>query len=175
MNIARHILLVLLVFSIGPIVIAQNLNRSVYDSIRKKPILIDHISIEGLQQGEFASYYFKEYESYRPNPKVLNQLYDLMADVKIRIVLATWCIDSKRQVPRFIKILDQLNFDLHQLEMIGVDSRKLAGEIDIEDLNIGLVPTFIFYKQNNEIGRIIERPTESLEEDMLIILTDLSR
>ena len=39
-------------------------------------------------------------------------------------------------------------------------------EVDIEDLNIELVPTFIIYKKGEEIGRIVETPYDTLEEDI---------
>ena len=37
-------------------------------------------------------------------------------------------------------------------------------------LNIHHVPTVILYNNGNEIGRIIEYPVQSLEEDMVAIL-----
>jgi len=48
-------------------------------------------------------------------------------------------------------------------EMVG-----LADEVD--GLEIHFVPTFIFYRDEEEIGRIIEMPYESLEKDMLEIV-----
>jgi hypothetical protein len=44
-----------------------------------------------------------------------------------------------------------------------------VGEYD--KLDIQRVPTFIFYKNNIEAGRIIENPETSLEQDMVKILT----
>ena len=56
-----------------------------------------------------------------------------------------------------------------------VNRDKKNPESDIEYLNIERVPTFIFYKtggdgSKKEIGRIIETPVRSLEEDLLDIL-----
>jgi hypothetical protein len=42
---------------------------------------------------------------------------------------------------------------------------------DFASLNIVRVPTFIFYKNNSEAGRIIEVPKTSLEQDMVNILS----
>ena len=41
---------------------------------------------------------------------------------------------------------------------------------ETEGLNIEKVPTFIFYKNGIEIGRIIESPEKSIEKDFLKIL-----
>jgi len=40
-----------------------------------------------------------------------------------------------------------------------------------KDLNITNIPTFIFYKNGKEMHRIVESPMESLEKDMLKIIT----
>ena len=42
---------------------------------------------------------------------------------------------------------------------------------ETEGLKIELVPTIIFYKDGYEIGRIVETLTESLEKDLLKILS----
>ncbi len=44
----------------------------------------------------------------------------------------------------------------------------LADEVD--GMEIHFVPTFIFYRNDEEIGRIVEMPYESLEKDMLEIV-----
>ena len=41
---------------------------------------------------------------------------------------------------------------------------------ELHGYEIEYVPTFIFYREDKEIGRIIETPILSLEEDMLAIL-----
>ena len=87
--------------------------------------------------------------------------------------MATWCGDSKREVPRFYKILDALNFSEKKMQVISVDRNKKAEGFDLTSMNITRVPTFIFYKENKEIGRITERPTKSLEEDMFAILSSV--
>ncbi|MEJ2614863.1 MAG: hypothetical protein P8Z35_07895 [Ignavibacteriaceae bacterium] len=38
-------------------------------------------------------------------------------------------------------------------------------------MKIELVPTIIFYKDEKELGRIVETPNDSLEKDILKILT----
>ena len=91
---------------------------------------------------------------------------------KITIVMATWCSDSRREVPRFYKILDFLKFNNDNTTLINVNSAKKTSDIDISTINIQRVPTIFFYINNNEIGRIIETPKISLEKDMVNILSD---
>jgi len=90
--------------------------------------------------------------------------------VKITLVLGTWCSDSRREVPWFYKILESLEYDLDNMKVICVNTAKTAEGIDVDQLDIQKVPTFIFYKEGVELGRIIETPQTSLEKDMAKIL-----
>jgi len=49
--------------------------------------------------------------------------------------------------------------------------KTLSNDIDV--YGVENVPTFIFFRNGEELGRIIEAPDKSLEEDMAgIILTN---
>ena len=85
--------------------------------------------------------------------------------------MGTWCGDSKREVPRFYKILDETNFDQDDFELITVNRRKKTPDNLQEGYNIIRVPTFIFYKDGEEVGRYVEYPRETLEKDILKIVT----
>ncbi|MFZ0452215.1 MAG: thioredoxin family protein, partial [Ignavibacteriaceae bacterium] len=92
-------------------------------------------------------------------------------DVNIEIVMGTWCSDSRREVPRFFKILDAVNYPSNKVGIICVDEDKKTQSNELDGLKIELVPTIIFYKDGNELGRIIESPHDTLEKDMIKILT----
>ena len=119
-----------------------------------------------------ASWYLKEYDTYMPESDALNQLSDISKeDLSIKIVMGTWCPDSRREVPRFMRILDVWQFPAEKVTFIGVDVNKVSPIGDYDKLNIERVPTFIIYKNNIEVGRIIEVPKTSLEQDIVNILT----
>ena len=61
-------------------------------------------------------------------------------------------------------------FPFEKTTLINVDKNKKGKRDEIEGLAIELVPTIIFYKDEKEIGRIIETPKDTLEKDMLDIL-----
>jgi thiol-disulfide isomerase/thioredoxin len=149
---------------------AQVLNQSLVDPVRNKEILIDYVNREGLQTGEFESYYKAEYNNYTVDDDAIRQLKESLADYEIVIVLASWCIDSKEQVPRFLKLLDLAAYPEDSLLMLAVDSDKQARDVETDFLDIERVPTFIIYKQGVEQGRIVETPVKSLELDLLRIL-----
>jgi len=118
-----------------------------------------------------SEWFTEEYNGYSPAPDAVNKLTTTdMSQVTIKIVLGTWCPDSRREVPRFLKIADIINFPSDKITYIGVDNTKLSPIGEYESLGIERVPTFIIYKNNIEAGRIIETPVSSLEQDMVNIL-----
>lgn len=149
---------------------AQEINQTIYDSVRNREVLIDFVTKEGLQTGEFAEYFQDEYQAYIPEEKIITDLKLKLNHFEIVIVLGSWCYDSKIQVPHFLKILDATAYPEENLLMIAVDSKKQASGLDITAYDIERVPTFIIYKEGQEIGRIIESPLQSLEADLQKIL-----
>lgn len=134
--------------------------------------ILGYFTIDRLAQPPYSTWYLKGFEEYTINSEPLNKLMDIRTDnLKIKIVMGTWCPDSRREVPKFMRILDIWRFPSSQVNIIGVDKAKKASVSDYESLDIQRVPTFIIYKNNIEAGRIIENPVTSLEQDMVNILS----
>ena len=116
----------------------------------------------------------KVYEEFTPDDSFIETLASKSGEnLKIDVYLAFWCGDSKRNVPAFLKIIEKikkLNNNL-TVDYYSV-KRKPTRETKyfVEDLKIERVPTFIFYRDHKEIGRIIENPKKSLIEDFLEII-----
>jgi thiol-disulfide isomerase/thioredoxin len=149
---------------------SQELNTSILDSKSNKEILIGECNREGLISGEFGQLYHEYYPIYHPKKDVISRLKKHREGLSILIILGTWCSDSKEQVPKFLKVLDKIKFDGADLRMIAVDRDKQGGDADVSRYDVLRVPTFIFLRNGREIGRIIETPVRTLEEDMLAIV-----
>jgi thiol-disulfide isomerase/thioredoxin len=133
--------------------------------------LIGYFDPGRLSQEPYSSWYIKGYDDYQYNTAAVNLLMDLnKTGISIKIVMGTWCSDSRREVPRLMKILDLWQFPKSGVTFIGVDDAKRSPVGDYEKLDIQRVPTIIIYKNNIEAGRIIENPVTSLEQDMVNIL-----
>ena len=153
---------------------AQEINKIVYDEMADENILFGYFDRNGLTGEDFNFWFDEEYQSYSVDIKTLEKIKpEVLSTIEIKVVMGTWCEDSQREVPRFYKILDKLDFNTENLIMIGVNRLKLADETEVNELNIELVPTIIFYVDGEEIGRIIESPEESLEKDMFKLLSTL--
>lgn len=91
----------------------------------------------------------------------------LPADLKVKILFGTWCHDSEREVPRMLKLLAASGVKEESISLISLDIRKEEPEGRAKALNVRFTPTFIFFSDDVELGRIIERPVESLQADIV--------
>jgi len=137
--------------------------------------LLGYFNVGQLKSKPHSDWFYKGYDDYQANPDIMKSLSEIGKDgLSIKIVMGTWCPDSRREVPRFMKVLDIWKFPAEFLTFIGVDNGKLSPIGGYEVLEIHRVPTFIIYKNNLEAGRIIENPATSLEQDMVNILRGMN-
>jgi thiol-disulfide isomerase/thioredoxin len=107
---------------------------------------------------------------YVPDAATVAALGANLGDAQILLFLGTWCGDSQREVPHFFQVLDAAGIDAAQVTIIGLDRTKKDAEGLAEQWQVEYVPTFIVARQGREIGRIVERPTATLEGDLAAIL-----
>jgi hypothetical protein len=152
---------------------SQEFDRIVFDPTAEEDIIYGYCTRIGLESGQFNKWFGPEYESYTVNDSIiLSMNTDLLLSCNIVVVLGTWCSDSQREVPRLFKILDFIQFPKENLKLICINRLKDAEGTEVEDLDIQLVPTIIFYNGDTELGRIIEAPEVSLESDIASILEE---
>ncbi len=162
----------ILLFYFIPPAQAQELNQRIFSKGANQEILIGFGNRHGLEEEPFNRWFDKEYSDYKPDEQTLKKIPEnTLSEVYITIVLGTWCSDSHREVPRFYKIAEILKIPENHLKVIFVDRDKTAPDIDLTPLHIARVPTFIFYRKKNELGRIIESPKISLGKDIKFILS----
>lgn len=161
----------ILLFLIPALMFGQKFNKKDIDPKKGNEILIGNCTREGFStiKSDFDSAFKAEYSLYSTEKPLLPILKEQIQGIKIVVVFGTWCGDSKEWLPRFMKVMDEINFPMKNIKLIGVDRDKKAGKLDISDLKIERVPTFIFYRDRKELGRIIEVPADILEKEILNI------
>jgi len=142
----------------------------------KQEILYGAIQKADLQNAPFADWFNPGYDNYQPDPKVNDKLKKLYGkEITIQIFLGTWCGDSKREVPRLLKVLDETGFPQINLQIIGLGSGdslvKQSPQHEEDGKGIFRVPTVIVYRNGKEVNRINEFPALSLEHDLYAILS----
>ena len=128
-----------------------------------------HGSIEIEELFSEYSIFKKDYDDYVPS--------DLSAlnndDIKVIVFFGTWCHDSKRELPRALKIFNEIGINDENIELIAVDLNKKEPLGRAAKLNLLYTPTLIFFRGSKEIGRIIEKPVISLEKDIELIISSI--
>ncbi len=118
-------------------------------------------------------WFVKNYENYKIDTPTALQLKPLLTGKHVEIFLGTWCGDSKREVPRMVKMLDFTGVTDYKIVFVSnhesVYKQSPGGEE--KGKNIFRVPDLLVYENNKEMGRIVESPVVSLEKDLLQIVT----
>jgi thiol-disulfide isomerase/thioredoxin len=86
------------------------------------------------------------------------------------IFFGSWCGDSRREVPHFLKIADTCGWGANRIRFYALDRTKKSPDGLAEKYGIEKVPTLIFLREGNEVGRITEKPNGTLEADLLALL-----
>ena len=157
--------------STPPQAVTEEMQDHVWDFRDASTWILGDFKLARLLDPPHSSWYLEGFANYVPDKAIMEELKQTdITDYSITIVLGTWCPDSRREVPRFMKIADLWGFPEDRIRFLGTDIDKNAPLADFPALGIERVPTFIFYKNNSEAGRIIEVPVTSLEQDTRNIL-----
>ena len=111
-----------------------------------------------------------EYDEAEPDLSSIERLSSAAGSYRIVTVLGSWCHDSRREVPRLVKILDVLDSPAFSLEMVGVDRTRriddagLAASSGVERTVDRVATIVVFDADGNELGRVVETPERPIEE-----------
>ena len=117
----------------------------------------------------YSRWFLKNYSEFKlPNKRI--KLKSKLKNTSVDIYLGTWCGDSKKWVPQFVKLWDELGLKRSQLRFIGLyndDERyKTSPGGEEKGQQIHRVPAFIFKSENIEYARIVESPKNDLITDV---------
>ena len=104
--------------------------------------------------------FYKNYLSAAPYQ--FDEIIDLDG-ISIKILFGTWCHDSQREIPKLLRMLEDINLKPEMISLIGLDHQKNEPLNRGKILGVKRTPTIIFYKDETEIGRIEETPKMMLE------------
>ena len=108
----------------------------------------------------------RNYDAY----EVTAVIDELPADLEVKILFGTWCHDSEREVPRMLKLLAASGVKEENISLISLDIRKEEPEGRAKALEVRFTPTFVFFSEGAELGRIIERPVVDLTHDLTALV-----
>lgn len=124
-----------------------------------------------LEKEPYRIWFEEGYQNHVLDSSIVAKIDPLLEGVRIKTFMGTWCEDSQREIPALFKIIDETNFPEKDLQLITVSREKDTPENLEKGLDINYVPTIIFYKNEKELGRFVESARETLEKDILTILS----
>ena len=165
--------LLVLLFLFSGLAIAQTPSNYITDS-KGREVLWGEFEMADLHRPAFVDWFQKGYDAYSPDESVLKELKEQLKGHQIKVFMGTWCGDSKREVPKVIKLFAELDFPKQDATLIALrgdgEYYKQGPNGETVGSNIHRVPTIIISKNGQEIGRIVEEPKVSLEADLLAIV-----
>jgi thiol-disulfide isomerase/thioredoxin len=136
---------------------------------RDEPMLLGPIQRSQFDDPLYTQFQ-QRYDSVEIDTDLVGLVKEVSSGIQVDVFFGTWCSDSRRELPRFFKVLDSIGFRADHVRLFGLDRSKRSSDGLTEFYDIEFVPTFIFLREGKEIGRITEKPMASIEADMLSIL-----
>ena len=93
------------------------------------------------------------------------------ADSRVTVYLGTWCSDSRRELARFWRAVDEAGGEVtFDLAYVGIRRDKERRDPGLEDVGLVRVPTFVVEVAGAEAGRVVEESPNGIEHDLLALL-----
>ncbi|MGZ7078117.1 MAG: peptidylprolyl isomerase, partial [Thermoanaerobaculia bacterium] len=112
--------------------------------------------------------------AYKPDESEVEFLASqIQPSDRVEVYMGTWCSDSQREVPKLLKIVDLLHEKFSRdlpVSFVAIDRSKTQPASLIDGKHIEKVATFIYYRGDREMGRIVEQPVGLFEDDLLAIV-----
>jgi thiol-disulfide isomerase/thioredoxin len=141
----------------------------VWGETARDPDVTGWVEAKSIVSPEFAAFRAR-YDTVEVNADLARMIGQLQPGVETLVFFGPWCGDSKREVPHFIKIAEQASISTTAIRYYALDRTKTSPDGLTAKHRIERVPTFIFFREGEEIGRIVELPRSTLEGDIYEIL-----
>jgi hypothetical protein len=109
----------------------------------------------------------------KPDAAAARALAAVPPGAEVTILLGTWCGDSRREISRLWRALDEIGAGgslPFTLTYVGVDEDKRQPEAAVAAAGLRYVPTLIVRRNGREVGRIVESSPHGVEVDLLALL-----
>ena len=150
----KHLILVLLIISIGILSHAQSDYVISSDSGHK--MLKGVVRREVLENDTAFGWFHQNQAGYTPNTETVAILRAKGAPAQFLVLGGTWCEDTQNLLPRYYLLLDAAGIGGDQIKFVAVDKQKHALDHLPEDMHLKNTPTFIVLKGGKEVGRVVE-------------------
>ena len=138
-----------------------------------KNIIVGNISWEGWQ--EHAGWKTYSAGAFTPSQKRVSDVSEITnsKNISYLIFAGSWCGDSEEELPKLYKLLTMSGIFDDKRVLYGLDRHKQEPTGIALQYKIEKVPTLVILSGNEEIGRIVETPKKSWDDDILNIIRNV--
>jgi thiol-disulfide isomerase/thioredoxin len=129
------------------------------------------ITFDDLQKEPSFIWYKSGVTAYKPDIATIELLKNELPSFQLVVLMGTWCDDSQNLIPKLYKVLQETKYPMRQLSLYGVNRVKECNHDEHILYSLKKVPTIILFRNNKEVGRIVENVNKSIEADLKNIIT----
>lgn len=134
------------------------------------PSLLGEVTREQIESAE-PSWVEAEIEA-ETDPGAVAELAAVPSGAEVTVYLGTWCSDSRRELGRFWRAVDEAGGELPFAVRYVAVERYPERPPELErEIGLRYVPTFIVERDGAEIGRMVEVSPNGIEADLAALLT----
>ncbi|MBY5993212.1 thioredoxin family protein [Ferrimonas balearica] len=134
---------------------------------KKEVILTGYLGFDELRQ---QPGYEANFDAYQADAALVAKLAAIDTPTELVVIVGTWCPDCHRETPRLAKILAEANNPNLSVKYIGIDRSRTDPEGLAAQYDFQRIPTIMVRRDGEELGRIVESPEVTLEQDLATIL-----
>lgn len=139
-----------------------------------EPVLTGEVTREQIE--ESVPDWVAEEVRAQPDPAAAQGLAAVPPGAEVTVYLGTWCGDSKRELPRLWRALDETGGAAPvAFRYVAVGRDKKEPVALTADADLLYVPTFVVARDGREVGRIVEESPHGVERDLLALLDGSAR
>lgn len=147
---------------------AQSDFKESFDTVKQRKMLLgESRNISVLRTDTSFKWFPKNYSEYHPDKNLEARLSKHKDEVSFLVFAATWCGDTKRELPRFYKLLDEAETDESKVKVYFLDRTKKSTDGMTEKYKIKSVPTIIMFLNGEEKSRFVESSKKPIENVLL--------
>ena len=135
-------------------------------------MLVGTSSKTTLMNDKAFGWFMEGYDKYKPQSTAVKTINQQASSIRIEVYGGTWCSDTHDLLPGFYKVMDAAKVTDAQITLHLVNRDKKTKDGSAEKYNIINVPTFIVFKGNVQLGKIVESAKVSVEDDIAAMLID---
>lgn len=106
-----------------------------------------------------------------PDAGAIQALAAVEPGAQVTVYLGTWCSDSRRELSRLWRALDEAGGAVpFSIDYVGVDEKKKEPADLLASAGLRYVPTLVVSRSGREVGRIVEESPGGVERDLLALL-----